>query len=86
MSKKDLNAPQPKNFDSPAVSQVKDPYAHRKERVKYQVGYGAEGAARGVTEIPTGQPAYPSKDKVQKEADKANEEQKKKYHKTSAAE
>ena len=30
----------------------KDPYAQRKHRVKYQVGYGCEGAARGENELP----------------------------------
>lgn len=29
-----------------------DPYAHRAHRVKYQEGYGAEGAARGKNELP----------------------------------
>lgn len=30
---------------------AKDPYAHRKHRVKYQEGYGAEGAARGASHL-----------------------------------
>jgi hypothetical protein len=28
-----------------------DPYAHRAHRVKYQKGYGAEGAARGINHV-----------------------------------
>ena len=33
------------------MAEKKDPYAHRKHRVKYQQGYGAEGAARGINHV-----------------------------------
>lgn len=36
-----------------------DPYAHRKHREKYQLGYGAEGAARGKNELPGGSELSP---------------------------
>lgn len=28
-----------------------DPYSHRKHRMKYKLGYGAEGAARGINHV-----------------------------------
>lgn len=31
---------------------MSDPYAHRKHRLKYQQGYGAEGATRGKNNLP----------------------------------
>lgn len=36
-----------------------DPYAHRKHRQKYKLGYGAEGAARGKNELPGGSEMSP---------------------------
>jgi len=46
-----------------------DPYAHRKHRVKYQLGYGAEGAARGKNELPSDVKDVSPKDESYKKAD-----------------
>lgn len=36
---------------SPKKPSASDPYAHRAYRIKYQLGYGAEGAARGEVHV-----------------------------------
>jgi hypothetical protein len=37
--------------EKPKQPTAADPYAHRAHRIKYQEGYGAEGAARGKVHI-----------------------------------
>jgi hypothetical protein len=85
MAKKELDAPMtsnPKDLDAPGVSQVKDPYKHREHRVKYQAGYGAEGAARGKEELPSETKGLSPREKSEKDEDKANKKQKLQYSKT----
>lgn len=36
-----------------------DPYAHRAYRQKYKGGYGCEGAARGINELPASETMSP---------------------------
>jgi hypothetical protein len=71
-----------KDFDAPGVSQVKDPYKHRKHRMKHSLGYGAEGAARGASDIPHETKGLSPREESEKKEEAANNKQKMQYSKT----
>lgn len=50
-----------------------DPYAHRKHRQKYKLGYGAEGAARGKNELPGGSELSPKEQSYAQEGSEKHE-------------
>jgi hypothetical protein len=71
-----------KEKDSPLVNPTSDPYAHRKHRAKYQVGYGAEGVARGKTSGDLSSKGLSPREQSEAKEDKDNKQQKLQYSKT----